>query len=196
MSRCASRSGTSAPPRTKKVSAPQEPKLAYPEPHLANAEVLALIRGKTFFTANYKGNLMPPGAPYVGLFRDDTRYLSQLDLRINGHPPVPLSYSTEGAYAAQIELTVKGAVETKGLDFPVNTVYVHREQLLESDTLHDVIHLENFYQKRAKLLVEIDYDADFMDIFQVRGIVRGKSGQYYAPVVTVDSIEFVYAGLD
>ena len=179
-----------------KVAPPPEPKIAYPEPHLANVDILALIRGKTFFTANHKGNLMPPGAPHVGLFRDDTRYLSQLELRINGHAPVPLSYSTEGAYVAQIEMTVKGTLKGEGLDLPVNTIYVHREQLLESDVLYDVIHFENFHQERAKLLVEIDYDADFMDIFQVRGIVRGKSGQYYSPVTGEHRIEFVYEGLD
>src|SRR6185437_2819667 len=48
----------------------------------------------------------------------------------------------------------------------------------------------------ATLSVELKYDADFMDIFQVRGIVRGKSGHYYAPIATRDRIQFVYKGLD
>ncbi len=178
------------------IPPPAEPRIAYAEPHLSNIEILALIRGKTFFTANHKGNIMPPGAPHVGLFCDDTRYLSQLDLRINGYPPVVLSYSTEGAYAARIELTVKGTLHGEGLDLPVNTIYVHREQLLEADVLYDVIHLENFHQERARLLVELTYDADFMDIFQVRGILRGTSGQYYAPIATQNRINFVYKGLD
>lgn len=188
--------GASTKETLQKAPPPLEPKIAYAEPHLSNVEILALIRGKTFFTANHQGNLMPPGAPHVGLFWDDTRYLSQLELQINGHPPVVLSSSTEGAYAARIELTVKGSVEGKGLDLPVNTIYVHREQLLESDLLYDVIYLENFYNERAKLLVEIKYDADFMDIFQVRGILRGKSGDYYMPVTTRDQMIFVYEGLD
>jgi glycogen debranching enzyme len=196
MSRRHSPAAAPKPSKLKEISPPLEPKIAYPEPHLANVEILALVRGKTFFTANHKGNLMPPGAPHIGFFCDDTRYLSQLELRINGHPPVPLSFSTEGAYSARIELTVKGTVEGEGLDLPVNTIYVHREQLLQSDTLYDVIHLENFYQQRAKLLIEMNYDADFMDIFQVRGILRGKSGQYYAPITTQDGIKFVYKGLD
>ena len=179
-----------------KVPPVVEPRIAYAEPHLSNVEILALVRGKTFFTANHEGNLMPPGAPHVGLFSDDTRYLSQLELRINGYPPIVLSSSTEGAYTARIELTVKGTLKGEGLDLPVNTIYVHREQLLERDVFYDVIHLENFHQERAKLLVEMNYDADFMDIFQVRGIVRGKSGQYYAPVTMRDRISFVYEGLD
>jgi glycogen debranching enzyme len=179
-----------------KIAPPVEPRVAYAEPHLSNVRILALVRGKTFFTTNHKGNLMPPGAPHVGLFCQDTRYLSQMELRINGHPPVVLSSSTEGAYAARIESTVKGTLQGEGLDLPVNTIYVHREQLLQKDVLYDVIFLENFHYERAKLLIEITYDADFMDIFQVRGIVRGKSGQYYAPVTTEDRISFVYEGLD
>src|SRR5665213_4549652 len=83
-----------------KVPPVVEPRIAYAEPHLSNVQILALVRGKTFLTANHEGNLMPPGAPHIGLFRDDTRYLSQLELRINGSPPVALSYGSEGAYAA------------------------------------------------------------------------------------------------
>lgn len=180
----------------KKISPPPEPRKKYPEPHLANVDTLALIRGKTFFTANHEGNVMPPGAPHVGLFRDDTRYLSHSQLRINGHPPVVLSSSTEVAYAARIEMTVKGSLQVAGLDLPVNTIYVHREQLLERDVLYDIIHLENFNQDAASLTVELQYDADFVDVFQVRGIVRGKSGQYYAPLIQEDQIQFVYQGLD
>lgn len=180
----------------KKVPAPPEPKIAFPEPHLSNIETLALVRGKTFFTANPRGNLMPASSPHVGLFCDDTRYLSQLDLTVNGHPPVPLSYSTEGAYAARIELTVKGTLKVDGLDIPVNAIYAHREQVLERDVLYDVIHIESFHQEEVKLSIEIAYDADFMDIFQVRGIVRGRSGRYYAPLIERDRIEFVYRGLD
>jgi glycogen debranching enzyme len=195
MSRAAS-SSTQKHAVLHKVPAPIEPHIAYPEPHLSNIDLLALIRGKTFSTSNHKGNIMPAGAPHVGFFFDDTRYLSQLDLCINGSPPVVLSYSTEGAYASRIELTVKGSLESNGLDLPVNTVYVHREQLLESDVLYDVIHFENFHQERTRLSVEIAYDADFMDIFQVRGIVRGKSGHYYEPIAMRDSMSFVYEGLD
>jgi len=178
------------------IPPPQEPRILYAEPHLSNVDILALIRGKTFFTTNHEGNVMPPGAPHVGLFRDDTRYLSQLQLLINGHPPVVLSSSTEGAYAARIELTVKGSLKVEGLDLPVNTIYVHREQLLENDVLYDMVHLENFNQECAKLSVELRYDADFMDIFQVRGMVRGKSGHYFAPIATEDRIQFLYKGLD
>jgi glycogen debranching enzyme len=178
------------------IAAPAEPRSLYTEPHLSNVESLALIRGRTFFVSDRSGNLMPPGAPHVGLFREDTRYLSQIELLVNGHPPSVLSATTEGAYANRVELTVKGSIPGEGLDIPVNTVFVHREQILESEGLHDILQIQNFHSEKAHLVIEITYDCDFMDIFQVRGILRGKSGRYFEPLITETRITFVYEGLD
>jgi len=178
------------------ISAPPEPRLLHTEPHLSNVESLALIKGRTFFVSDRSGNLMPPSAPHIGLFREDTRYLSQVELLVNGHPPVVLSATTEGAYANRVELTVKGSVHGAGLDIPVNTVFVHREQILESESLYDILQLQNFHSEKARLVIEITYDADFMDIFQVRGIIRGKSGRYFEPLIADAQMTFVYEGLD
>ena len=175
---------------------PVEPRLAYPEPHLSSSEILALIRGKTFLAANRMGDVMPPGHPHVGLFRDDTRYLSRLELLINGHPPAVLSSTTEGAYATHVEMTVESTVHVQGLDFPVNSVYVRREQVLEDETLYDVFRLQSFHAQYVPLRIEVTYGADFMDIFQVRGIIRGKSGRYYEPVAIGGRMIFLYQGLD
>ena len=40
------------------------------------------------------------------------------------------------------------------------------------------------------------FDADFVDVFQVRGVARQKHGQYYQPIVRDNSIAFYYRGLD
>lgn len=179
------------------IAAPQEPKLAYPEPQLTDVELLALIQGTTFFASNRHGDLMPPGAPHVGLFHHDTRFLSKLNLRFFSQEPVVLSCTTEGANMSQIELTARGsAMPQDGLDIARHTLYIHREQLLEADTLHDVLVIENFNQVRATISMTLQYEADFMDIFQVRGLLRGKSGQYYAPAFENDRIVFLYDGLD
>jgi glycogen debranching enzyme len=178
------------------IAAPPEPRFRYTEPHLSNVESLALIRGRTFFVSDRSGNLMPPGAPNIGLFREDTRYLSQIELVVNGHPPSVLSATSEGAYANRVELTVKGSVPGEGLDLPVNTVFVHREQVLEKEGLHDILQIQNFHSETAHLVIEITYDSDFMDIFQVRGIIRGKSGRYFEPLITESQMTFVYEGLD
>ena len=187
-----------SPPRSelREIPAPPEPHEAYPEPQLGTTEITALVRGKTFLATDLAGNVTPPGHPNVGFFHDDTRYLSQLQLLVNGHPAVVLSSNTSDAYATRVEMTAKGSIQSDGLDLPVNTLYIRREQVLEESSLHDVLHMQNFHVESVRLTVDLCFDVDFMDIFQVRGILRGKCGRYYEPVHRPNGTIFVYEGLD
>jgi glycogen debranching enzyme len=179
------------------MEAPPEPKQLYPEPLLDAVEMLALIHGSTFFAATRQGDLMPPGAPHIGLFYQDTRFLSQLELLVNSEKPLVLSCTTVDADSSRVELTVRGSsTADDSLDIPVNTVYLHREQLLASDCFYDTLEIENFYDAEVTLSVELRFAADFMDIFQVRGLVRHKSGCYYKPELRDSCVRFPYMGLD
>ena len=174
-----------------------EPKVLYPDSQLDAEDGLAIIRGTTFFVATRRGDLMPPGAPQVGLFCDDTRFLSRLELRVNGQEPIVLSSTTMGADMARVELTVQGgSVSGENLDLPINTIYVHREQLLDRNRLYDILDIENFHHATVVLNVELFFAADFMDIFQVRGLLRGKSGSYFCPKVRESCARLQYEGLD
>ena len=179
------------------ISPPPEPKKAYPEPQLSSADQLSLIRGSTFFAATPQGDLMPAGAPTIGLFYDDTRFLSQLALRVNGQEPVVLSSTTDDAAFAGIEMTVRGgSVPGENLDLPVNTIFVNRQQLLNQDRLFDTFELQSFHNEEVPLVFELQFAADFMDIFQVRGLLRGKTGTYFEPVVEGSTVCIRYDGLD
>jgi len=175
----------------------------YPEPRLVyqNAEPrkvnnLTLIDGKTFLSTTIAGDIMPPGAPDVGFFHDDTRFLSRLELRVDGYRTVVLSSSTEQTFASQIELTTGKSTMRETYEIPENTVHIRREQLLSSETLFDNFSFENFNFHELELNIELAYEADFMDVFQVRGVAREKLGQYYLPSVRGDSIVFHYCGRD
>ncbi|HET9165369.1 MAG TPA: glycogen debranching N-terminal domain-containing protein [Candidatus Angelobacter sp.] len=175
----------------------------YPEPRLVyqNAEPrkvnnLTLIDGKTFLSTTIAGDIMPPGAPDVGFFHDDTRFLSRLELRVDGYRTVVLSSSTEQTFASQIELTTGKGTMRETYEIPENTVHIRREQLLSSETLFDNFSFENFNFHELELNLELAYEADFMDVFQVRGVARQKLGQYFLPIVRKDSIVFHYCGRD
>jgi glycogen debranching enzyme len=175
----------------------------YPEPRIAfqNAEPrkahnLTLIDGKTFLSTTLSGDIMPPGAPDAGLFYDDTRFLSRLELRVGGYRTVVLSSSTEQTFVSQIELTTGQITLRETYEIPENTVHIRREQLLASDIFYDSLTFENFNFNDVMLDIELAYEADFMDVFQVRGVARQQLGHYYKPIVHRDAIIFHYCGLD
>ncbi|HEX7287850.1 MAG TPA: glycogen debranching N-terminal domain-containing protein, partial [Candidatus Angelobacter sp.] len=175
----------------------------YPEPRIAyqNAEPrkvnnLTLIDGKTFLSTTLAGDIMPPGAPDAGFFHEDTRFLSRLELRVDGYRTVVLSSSSEQTFVSQIELTTGRSTLRESYEIPENTVHIRREQLLSSDVLYDYLTVENFNFHELELAVELCYEADFMDVFQVRGVARQGMGHYFRPIVRRDSMIFHYTGLD
>jgi glycogen debranching enzyme len=180
-----------------KISPPYpEPRLVYQNAEPRKVNNLTLIDGKTFLSTTIAGDIMPPGAPDVGFFHDDTRFLSRLELRVDGYRTVVLSSSTEQTFASQIELTTGKSTMRETYEIPENTVHIRREQLLSSETLFDNFAFENFNFHELELNIELAYEADFMDVFQVRGVAREKLGQYFLPVVRGDSIVFHYCGRD
>src|SRR5438270_12882645 len=180
-----------------KISPPYpEPRLVYQHAEPRKVNNLTLIDGKTFLSTTIAGDINPPGAPDVGFFHDDTRFLSQLELRVGGQRTVVLSSSTEKTFTSQIELTTGNITLRDSLDLPQNTIHIRREQLLTSGTFVDRFTFENFNLTPVEFVIELKFDCDFVDVFQVRGVARSHHGQYFRPVVRKDSIKFVYHGLD
>lgn len=173
-----------------------EPRIAFQSLEPRKVNNLTLIDGKTFLSTIVAGDIAPSGAPDVGFFHQDTRFLSHLEFRIDGHRAVVLSSSTEKTFSSQIELTTGNITLRDSFDLPENTVHIRREQLLASDVFYDRFTFENFNQSPVEFTVELLFDADFVDVFQVRGVARQVQGQYFAPVTTDSSICFYYRGRD
>src|ERR1700760_3941027 len=161
-----------------------EPRIAFQSLEPRKVNNLTLIDGKTFLSTTVAGDIAPAGAPDVGFFFDDTRFLSSLELRINGHRAVVLSSSTERTFSSKIELTTGNITLRDSFDLPENTVHIRREQLLASDVFFDRLAFENFNQTAVEFTVELLYDADFVDVFQVRGVARALQGQHFQPILT------------
>jgi glycogen debranching enzyme len=179
------------------VSAPStEPKLTFQTPVSRKLDNLTLIDGKTFLSTTVSGDIVPPGAPDVGFFHDDTRFLSHLELRVGGQPVIVLSSSTERTFVSQIELTTASIKLRDSFDVAENTIHIRRHQLLDEHVLFDRFLFENFNREALDLSIELKFDADFVDVFQVRGTPRTVHGQYFRPVAQGSSLCFFYRGLD
>src|SRR3954469_16868678 len=159
-----------------------EPRITFQALEPRKVNNLTLIDGKTFLSTVVSGDIVPAGAPDVGFFHDDTRFLSHLELRVGGQRTVVLSSSTEKTFASQIELTTGKIALRESYEVPENTVHIRREQLLANDVFFDQVTFDNFNLTDVDFEVEIAFDADFVDVFQARGCARTKHGQFYRPV--------------
>lgn len=180
-------------PSSTPIFQPAQPSELPAEPRRVNN--LTLLEGKTFLATTLSGDIQPAGSPDVGFFYQDTRFLSHLELCVNGHRTVVLSAATHANQASQIELTTAKEVARHTLDLPDNTVHIRREQVL-GGRLFDRLTLENYQLQPAQIELEFRFAADFYDVFQVRGMRRERMGEYLPPRITAGSICFSYRGLD
>lgn len=175
--------------------APLEPRIVAQTGEPRRVNNLSLIDGKTFLATTISGDITPPSAPDVGLFYRDTRFLSHLEIKVNGHRTVVLSASTQQNLFSQIDMTTTNIVVRDSLDLPENTIHIRREQLL-AGRFFDRLLLQNHNQQAVDLLLELCFDADFADVFQVRGMLRHHTGTYFEPVIRTHTLSFGYLGRD
>jgi glycogen debranching enzyme len=158
-----------------------------------DVETLVRANGLRFLVTNRLGDISPKGARELGLFSEDTRYLSHYELGIEGESLIFLSSDSFDPAVNQIDLMVTG--DAKLLDDPHNFLHVQRRQLV-ADALCDELTFVNYQEERVDVAVSFSFAADFADIFEVRGQARRRRGRFLEPIVGVDSVELRYEGLD
>ncbi|HEY9507668.1 MAG TPA: glycogen debranching N-terminal domain-containing protein [Gemmatimonadales bacterium] len=156
---------------------------------------VVLKHDRLFLLVSQHGDIVPPGNCSLGLFQDDTRILSRYRLRVAGGPAVLLSAESPRPYGALIDLAVNDLPFGGSAWDPRNVIHIRREMSL-SDRLIERLTLTSYLRTPLDYWVELDFGADFADIFEVRGWRRAARGQYFAPEVADDTVTFAYRGRD
>jgi glycogen debranching enzyme len=158
-----------------------------------DVETLVRAHGTHFIVTNRFGDIAPRGARELGLFADDTRYLSRYELHVEGGSLIHLSSSTFDAAVNQIDHMVSGSGVL--LDDPENFLHVQRRQLVDTAFCEE-LRLVNYVQQVVEIDLRIVFEADFADVFEVRGAHRRRRGTSLPPVVDGDSVVLDYHGVD
>ena len=164
-------------------------------PSVTDPDRLVMSRGNLFAVTSTLGNIAPAGARELGVFFQDTRHLSYYELILPGGAPTKLSADSVSVTLTQIDLTATD-VEFGGLlDEPVNFLHIRRKQHLDDEFIDQLV-FTNYLGHAVDLTLQIDFAADFADIFEVRGARREVRGEVIAPTVGEDSVLLAYRGRD
>jgi glycogen debranching enzyme len=173
------------------VSAP----LDLPSAH--DVETLVRAAGSTFLVTARDGNIAPAGARQLGFFQRDTRFLSYYVLELaHGGDVVHLPGDESAEAVNQIDLMVVSSITLGNLDDPENFLHIRRRQLVDAEGLLELIEFTSFLPRHLELELRIGFASDFADIFEVRGAVRPKRGEFLPPVVMPDGVDLRYHGRD
>jgi glycogen debranching enzyme len=153
--------------------------------------------GDTFAVLDSYGDIVAaPGGP-DGLFYQDTRYLSHLELLINEKRPLLLGSNIRDDNSALfVDLTNPDFVFGQHVVLEKDTVHVSRTIFLWRETAYQRFGLRNYGDRTIDLRLSILFESDFADLFEVRGSHRERRGIATTKRRGDDQVVLNYLGLD
>ncbi len=132
-----------------------------------------------------------------GLYACDTRHLSRLAMTIGGREPLLLgSALRDDNLNLRADLTNPDIMPQNGAALLKDTVHIGRTIYLHGNSLSQRSALTNHGTAPVSFELAIDFDSDFADLFEVRGMRRPARGTLRKRVTGPDKVLFSYTGLD
>ncbi len=178
------------------VAGPQKFYILATSPGLAK-EALILKHGESFALFDPYGDIRQDGLGEQGLYYEGTRFLSRLELLFCHTRPFLLSSTpTRDNLMVTADLTNPDLL-LEGQEFlPRGSLHLLRQKFLYQGVCYEAIRIENFSPYPIRLPLNIRFAADFVDIFEVRGMKRKRRGNFLPPVIEKDMVTLRYLGLD
>lgn len=152
--------------------------------------------GETFAMLDSRGEINPETHPESGVFHRGCRHVSRLQLLLWEQPPAVLSSTERGEMGLHVShLSSSSSPHAGGDSPPPGAVHLERSTVLTPTALLQQLNFTSYSDSTIEVPLRLRFDADFRDIFEVRGARRPSRGHSLRRCGT-DALECVYHGLD
>lgn len=160
-------------------------------------ELHAMKWNNTFLVLSKNGNIEGYHSP-EGLFYHDTRHLSLYKLSIENTSPIVLSsVLKDNNDRLNIHMTTTDLFQDQdSAQIGKEKIFIKRSMFVYDATLHELISFENYDRQPHTLRINLKFDADFRDVFELRGEKRTVHGTRTVSLLGSHTVEFMYLGLD
>ncbi len=157
----------------------------------------ALKHGDTFALLDPHGDILRIGNKEQGFYHEGTRFLSRLEMRLEGRRPVLLGSAVrKDNTLLAVDLTNPDCKSHNGNGLQHGLVHVFRSSVVLSGSLYQHIRLRNFADRKVSCDLRFNLDADFADMFEVRGMKRDVRGEHLPDEREDAVLTFSYRGRD
>jgi len=163
----------------------------------ADDRTRVIKHNETFAVFDQYGDVLPIGLGEQGIYHEGTRFLSRFELRFGDTRPLLLS-STVKDDNDLIAVDLTNPDITLGDDHvvPRGIVHIFRSKFLHEHRCFESLRVSNYGLGQVRLTLTIRFEADFADIFEVRGTVRPRRGRLLDPRIEASRVTLAYEGLD
>ncbi len=108
-----------------------------------------------FLLTDQMGNITKNHQYGLGLYTKDTRFLSGLNIKINGEDPILLASDADENYMATIRLTNPHIENEENLILWRESIEILRERFIYDGVLYETIKLKNYFPKRVDFTITV-----------------------------------------
>src|SRR5690606_37345595 len=118
------------------------------------------------------------GSKVQGIYHKGTRFISDMEIDLNHYRPLLLSSNIKSNNEIlSVDLTNPDMQDDTEKPIPKGAIHIFRTKFLHDNACHEQITLRNFEQETYEVTLIFSFQADFRDIFEVRGVNREKRGK-------------------
>src|ERR1700674_5883590 len=157
-----------------------------------------LKHGDSFLVIDAHGDIGVSAGTGDGFFNRDTRFLSNLEMRVNGMQQLLLGSNLRDDNASlTVDLTNPDMFSSERvIVLEKDTLHVSRSIFVWRDTAYQRLALRNHGARPLRLVLTITFANDFADVFEVRGMRRPRRGTSSVRLNAPHEVVLSYLGLD
>ncbi len=155
-----------------------------------------LKHGESFAVFDRYGDILE-GMVEQGIFFQGTRYVSHLELLVGGVRPLLLNSTVKNDNTLlTVDLANADLYQEGRRVLCHSKVHIFRATMLWRGVCYEHLRFTNYTDAPVNLPVEFRFNADFADLFEVRGAKRARKGRRLPPQIDRRGLVFAYEGLD
>lgn len=163
----------------------------------ADDRARVLKYGTMFAVFDRLGDVRSSGLGEQGIFFEGTRHLSQMELRLWKERPLLLSSNIEpNNFLFTADLANLDVSRDNSVVIHRGTVHLLRSKFLWRGVAYEQFKFANYGMQPLSVPMIVTFAADFVDIFQVRGMTRERTGRVLEPELGKDCMVLGCEGLD
>ncbi len=157
-----------------------------------------LKSNELFAIFNNQGSIRPLGFENQGLYYEGTRFLSRLSMNLEDRQLLFLSSTVnKDNDSIAIDLTNTDIEFNGDIILKRGTVHFFDSMFLDDQCCYKRIRIVNYGVDPVEFNFTFEFEADYADIFEVRGLLRKRRGRFHSPqILDHNKITLIYEGLD
>ncbi|HEX5140513.1 MAG TPA: glycogen debranching N-terminal domain-containing protein [Dehalococcoidia bacterium] len=158
------------------------------------SDTLVCREGRYYLVTDANGSIPAGNTRGLGVYAGDTRHLSGYEMLLNGGEPLVLmSAGPSGFSQEQVLGNRRGTYD--GQEVSRGTIEITRQRIVANGVC-ETLGITNHNIFDVTVVISYRFQADFADIFEVRGHVRQRAGNAIEPSASGNRIEYRYLGSD